>query len=220
MRSIVTRVCSLAIVLTTIISSPTASPQALGEPEQPDMRLGTEAKIEVIDSLVKDLTEFYVFSDLGNKITKAVEESQERGEYKSITSAKEFRELVTQQMYEIPHDKYLCLIYSSEVVPPMPIQRPGAEPQLDPRALLRLRKDNYAFEEARHLNGNIGYLKLNRFTDPERGGSTVSGAMAFIANTDALNINLRENTGGGPSIVELKCYRVSAKRKSVLGKDA
>jgi C-terminal processing protease CtpA/Prc len=44
---------------------------------------------------------------------------------------------------------------------------------------------------------------VNGFTDVARGGTTVAGAMAFLANTDALIIDLRENHGGNPAMVAL-----------------
>jgi C-terminal processing protease CtpA/Prc len=69
--------------------------------------------------------------------------------------------------------------------------------------LLRLKKTNYGFEEAGRLRGNVGYLKLTGFAYPEQGGDTVAGAMAFLANTDALIIDLRQNGGGTPGMVEL-----------------
>lgn len=66
-----------------------------------------------------------------------------------------------------------------------------------------MKKDNYGFEKVERLSGNIGYLKLTGFADAERGGDTVAGAMAFLANTDALIIDLRENHGGTPEMVDL-----------------
>ena len=62
---------------------------------------------------------------------------------------------------------------------------------------------NFAFEEVRRLDGNVGYLKVNKFVDPLLGGPTAAAAMAFLANTDAMIIDLRENHGGSPAMVAL-----------------
>ena len=82
------------------------------------------------------------------------------------------------------------------------IQKPITVEKLE-KLLARLRSRNYEFERAERLAGNIGYLKLNAFVDAERGGSVAAGAMAFLINTDALIIDLRDNGGGEPSMVGL-----------------
>lgn len=49
----------------------------------------------------------------------------------------------------------------------------------------------------RRLPGNIGYLKLRYFAADADGAALVDRAMAMLRDTDALIIDLRENTGGG-----------------------
>ncbi len=51
------------------------------------------------------------------------------------------------------------------------------------------------------LPGNIGYIKFNAFDDPSICGATLSSAMGFVAHTDALIFDLRENGGGDPAMV-------------------
>lgn len=49
----------------------------------------------------------------------------------------------------------------------------------------------------RRLPGNIGYLKLRYFAADEDGRAMIDAAMMLLKDTDALIIDLRENTGGG-----------------------
>lgn len=49
----------------------------------------------------------------------------------------------------------------------------------------------------RRLPGNIGYLKLRYFAADEGGRAMIDAAMMLLKDTDALIIDLRENTGGG-----------------------
>ena len=63
-------------------------------------------------------------------------------------------------------------------------------PNVDPR------------KAAEQLEGNIGYIKFNYFADPEMCGQTASAAMNFVAGTQALIVDLRENGGGSPAMVQ------------------
>jgi C-terminal processing protease CtpA/Prc len=161
-----------------------------------------DAKAEAIASLTKGLREEYVFPDVGDAVAKMLEERNARGEYNAVTSATAFSDLLTTQMSEVAHDKHLRFVYSSEVLPPLPVSKPG-EPPAYPDNLPQLRGSNYYFEKVERLSGNVGYLKLNAFVYAEGGGAVAAGAMAFLANSDALIIDLRQNDGGEPSMLAL-----------------
>ena len=63
---------------------------------------------------------------------------------------------------------------------------------------------NFGFEKVERLSGNVGYLKLNGFMEPQTGaGEIAAAAMSFLSNTDALIIDLRQNRGGSPNMVAL-----------------
>jgi hypothetical protein len=55
----------------------------------------------------------------------------------------------------------------------------------------------YGLMAARRLPANIGYLKLRYFERGEEGAAMIDAAMGLLKDTDALIIDLRENTGGG-----------------------
>ncbi|MBO9546108.1 S41 family peptidase [Caulobacter sp.] len=55
----------------------------------------------------------------------------------------------------------------------------------------------YGLMAARRLPGNIGYLKLRYFEQEAEGARMIDAAMGLLQHTDALIIDLRENTGGG-----------------------
>ncbi|WP_407463546.1 hypothetical protein [Xanthomonas campestris] len=60
-------------------------------------------------------------------------------------------------------------------------------------------KDNFAFDKVQRLHGNIGYAKFCFFAYPYLAAATASSATDFVANTDALIIDLRDNAGGDPA---------------------
>ena len=53
------------------------------------------------------------------------------------------------------------------------------------------------------LTGNVGYLDLRGFIGAELAGETAIAAMNFLANSDAVIIDLRKNGGGEPSMIQL-----------------
>jgi C-terminal processing protease CtpA/Prc len=65
---------------------------------------------------------------------------------------------------------------------------------------------NYGLERVERLSGNVGYLEIRSF-DFEMAAldSTLSAAMNFLANTDALIIDVRRNGGGDPVMVAAVC---------------
>jgi len=196
------RIWCVAVFVGTVAvgSSLTAQPT----PNQPDLTIDAKAITDAIASLTKGLREEYVFPDVGDKVARMLEERHARGEYRSVTSAKAFGDALTTQMQEVAHDKHLRVVYSARVLPAvLPSPTPDSMPPPDARQLQRLRTSNYEFEKVERLAGNIGYLKVNAFVDAERGGGVAAGAMAFLANTDALIIDLRQNGGGEPSMLAL-----------------
>ncbi|MDX6081093.1 hypothetical protein SIL81_06115 [Xanthomonas campestris pv. incanae] len=60
-------------------------------------------------------------------------------------------------------------------------------------------KGNFAFDKVQRLPGNIGYEKFRLFAYPYLAAATASSATDFVANTDALIIDLRDNGGGDPA---------------------
>jgi len=190
------------IIVLIVIFNPTASAQFEWPDGGPDMSADVKAKTEAIDLLVKALEEKYVFPDVGDKTASMLKETESHETYDAITSAKKFRDLLNKEMSDVAHDQHLHVLYSSEVIQPFP--PPGNVPrEPNPRLLMQLKKDNYGLEEVKHLDGNLGYLKLTSFSEPELGGPTLAGAMAFLANTDAMIIDLRDNSGGYPAMVDL-----------------
>ena len=82
----------------------------------------------------------------------------------------------------------------------MPDEPPPARPHPDPQVLAAR---NCGFEKAEHYSPNIGYLKINWFDDPEYCAATAMAAMNFLADSEALIFDLRENHGGAPQMSAL-----------------
>jgi retinol-binding protein 3 len=64
-------------------------------------------------------------------------------------------------------------------------------------------ENNYGFQKIEILPGNIGYINLTTFNNPKTAGATAIAAMNFVANSDALIIDLRLNGGGDEAMARL-----------------
>jgi C-terminal processing protease CtpA/Prc len=66
-----------------------------------------------------------------------------------------------------------------------------------------MEQQNCMFKKVEMLPHNIGYLKLNFFPDTSVYQSMAAAAMASLNDADAIIFDLRDNTGGFPSMVLL-----------------
>ena len=63
------------------------------------------------------------------------------------------------------------------------------------------RPQNYGFNDVRVLEGNIGYMAVTTFNPLIASQSKADAALSFLADTDAVIIDLRGNRGGEPELV-------------------
>jgi hypothetical protein len=191
----------LAVLLAGFVAGHAPS-QAIRPKDQPDSPVTPELRDQVLDGVLKQLNEHYVFADKAREMEKAIRARRETKEYDRITSANALAETLTRHLQEVSHDKHLRVIYRRE---PLPRQRATPSPEARQRMRGMMGKNNFGFEKVERLEGNIGYLDLRGFMEAEVAGETAAAAMTFLANTDALIIDLRKNGGGSPDMVALLC---------------
>jgi hypothetical protein len=179
-------------------------------------KIDAATRARVIDGAVAKLNEFYVFPETAKKMAEAVQARLKSGGYDAITDADDFAAKLTEDLRAVSHDKHLGVNFSPQVIPnrePGPNPPPTPDPAtLEQRRAQVLRRNNCAFEKVEWLPSNIGYLKFNGFAGPELCGPTVTTAMSFLANVDALIIDLRSNGGGSPDMVAYICSYLFAER--------
>lgn len=184
--------------------------------EPPDRPLEAATRREILNKLAERIVALYVLPEKGETIARSLRERLERGEYDKLTSSRELAEAVTRDLQEVSGDKHLQLSYNHE--PPPPPEDPEARKARREALLADLRTNNQFFEKVERLSGNVGYLDLRYFIDASLGGDTAVAAMNFLADTDALIIDLRENHGGEPSMVAfLASYLFSSKPVQLSG---
>jgi len=165
------------------------------------MRLKKKA---VIDSICANLEREYIFPEITQKYIDKLKEYLLSGKYDSIKEPEEFAAKITEDLAAIHRDEHLHIWYNPEW-----IKNEKLRAALDEEAILRKKREernaNYGFREIKIFPGNIGYLKLNSFSYNPDAFDVAIGAMNFLSNSDALIIDLRENGGGSPEMVQFLC---------------
>ncbi|MBN4085228.1 S41 family peptidase [Flavobacteriaceae bacterium AH-315-B10] len=158
----------------------------------------------VIDSIGNKLKANYIFPDVADKMAEKIEEKEQKGLYKSIDDPREFANILTEDLQSVSKDKHIRVMYDPERIMEFN-QRVTAEDSIKflNNYVANLKKNNFGFKEVKILGGNIGYLDLRSFSDVEYAGETATAAMNFLSNTVAIIIDLRNNGGGSPAMIQL-----------------
>jgi retinol-binding protein 3 len=165
---------------------------------------GTRAR--VIDQVTKVLNAYYLFPETAQKMSAALRKRNSNREYRAVRDGRDFARQLTRDLQEVSRDKHLEVRFSYVVLPAdLSTRNLGEESK-------RLAAANCGFGKAEHLWPNVGYLKLDMFADIEICGRTASAAMNFVADSDALILDLRDNHGGGGGMVEFIASYLFAER--------
>jgi C-terminal processing protease CtpA/Prc len=144
------------------------------------------------------LADRYVYPDVGEEMGEDLARRLEAGEFDAIENAGSFAERLTETVRAVSHDLHLNV----RVRPPERARVEREDParaRAEREAAARFR--NYGFERVERLEGNIGYLEIRFFDGNEAAKATAAAALEFIANADAVIIDLRRNGGGSPDMV-------------------
>ena len=154
----------------------------------------------MIDGVVKNLREYYVYADIAEKMADAIRANEQNGEYSAIADPDAFALRLTNDLQAVSHDRHLRVRYSPGKLLPEG-QRPSSEQEAELKKMLE--RTNCGFEKVDVLSHNIGYLKFDVFADPRVCGPTLVAAMNFLAHVDAIIFDLRANGGGDPKMVAM-----------------
>ncbi|MEW6764054.1 MAG: S41 family peptidase [Pseudomonadota bacterium] len=156
----------------------------------------------VIEETLARIKAEYVHPERYPAIEQNVRKHQQAGAYAGAGSEEEFVKLLTSHLQEISKDKHMSLRHQ----PNVRSLRPGAFTSTAAKREQE-RRDNYGLRKVEILPGNVGYIDIFHFHDDAGQAKEAFGAaMGFVANTDALIIDLRGHRGGGEAMQLLASY--------------
>jgi len=185
-------------IITAVISLSLLTTQVNAE------QLSNLTKKNTINSAADLLSKNYVYPSIAEKMNSYIRDKLEKGKYEQINDSNAFADKLTEDLQFISKDKHLRIKNDPTRVAVLREEekQPDSD-KIDPDFLRQAKQENFGFKEVRIIDGNIGYLNLTRFYHTSIGGDTAVSAMNFLANTDALIIDLRKNGGGSPSMTQL-----------------
>ncbi|RZK16894.1 MAG: hypothetical protein EOO56_19030 [Hymenobacter sp.] len=159
---------------------------------------------QLLDSVALRLNQHYIFLAEARRMAAYVQSPARQQAYAALATKPTL--LVKQlqaDLQTVHRDPHLFLAYN-----PALATSSRVSPQPTAAELAQAKKywkaNNYLFKKAEVLPGNMGYLPFTGFV-PDVGGAqpTIHAALQFLANTNALLIDLRANMGGSPDMVNL-----------------
>lgn len=159
---------------------------------QANTALSPAERAASIEGIVHILNQQYVFPGTALKVSTVLLQQEQNGALADITTQEQFVEKVGALMRQHSGDGHLNLALIAE--------QGGGSYRLKETEERKI--NNFAFEQARILPGNVGYLKLHKFWQADEAHKVGHAALVFLSHSDHIVIDLRDSGGGSPQLVQ------------------
>jgi len=170
--------------------------------------IDSKTKAAVVDSINRLLIEQYVFPDVAEQMKAHLNNKLKNGDYEEINDSAHFAKTLEQDLFKISKDSHFFMEFNPERAELLKAKESPSKEEVE-KANKKLFEDarwnNFGLKKIEILKGNIGYLNISFFANPEHGGATAVAAMNLLAHSDAVIIDLRNTPGGWPTMVQLIC---------------
>jgi len=160
----------------------------------------TDDRTSILADITAKVKRFYIDKEVYKKVDSLFHSDLKKGSYNRLNK-KDFAALVGQKLRTNIKDKHFSFRYLEKYSPEKVVDEKEKRKMHDFHNSL----ENFGFENVQRLEGNIGYIKFKGFASPESSANTLAATMNFVANTNSLIIDLRENLGGDAGMVLLFC---------------
>lgn len=165
-------------------------------------RVDRADQTRIVQNLFQKVKEFYLFPEQVDDLCSQVMEQLASADYADINDGEFFAYALTTYIQAITRDEHFWVKFHSDVLPDQGGSMRNNPDWIESQRLLA-EQDNYGFHKVERLPGNIGYVDIHYFHRTDWSGNLATAAMNFIANMNALIIDLRKCLGGYPDMVNL-----------------
>ena len=171
--------------------------------------IDSETRSAVVNALSDSLVNGYIYEATGRKLADSLRAELRAGAYNGFTSGEEFARRINETLRRISNDKHLGVQFrAAGGAAEAPVRRRvvgdpirKASVELKPVSRTISSPDN-GFRRAFIVDGNIGYLELTGFSGDPDALAMVDSVMTLFADTKAIIIDLGNNRGGGPPVIQ------------------
>lgn len=157
-------------------------------------------KTRVLSEITEKVKRYYVDKEAYKKVDSSFQNDLKKGTLNTLNK-NDFAALIGKKLRSDIKDYHFSFRYLENYSPEKVVDEKEKEKLHDFHNSL----ENFGFESVRRLEGNIGYINFKGFASPKSSANTLAAAMNFVANTNALIIDLRENQGGDNDMLLLFC---------------
>ncbi len=188
---------------TVLIAAATAwlSTTAAAADEAP---LSAADKRAVVEQLGQTLEANYVYADKAKTIAATLRRNLDAGNYDAAPDRRALAGKLTDDLIAASNDLHFAVGVDPEWVADYAArQDPARAAALRDAERADEARQNFGFAGLRYLEGNIAYVDLTHFADPELAYDAAAAAMRFIENGDAVIYDMRYNNGGHLEMAQL-----------------
>jgi retinol-binding protein 3 len=187
MKTMLAALALMACALSSALPAFAAQPAD----ERPDIAISGPDRELALRNLAAAVREQHFSVAEGARIARTLERHVRSRRYAAIASGRQLAARLTQDLRAISGDPHFLVDY---FVRPRPFPAPAGGG--DEASQQDFSLSNYGVRSAERLDGNIGYLRIDRFAPAREAGPILEAAVAMLGATEALIIDLRYNGGG------------------------
>jgi retinol-binding protein 3 len=169
--------------------------------------IDSEMRSALVNALSDSLVNGYIYEATARKIADSLRAELKAGAYEDARTGDEISRRINATLRRLSDDRHLGIQFVPSAGSGSPVRRrvPGMirEAAVEPRAVSRtISSPETGVRRAVILEGNIGYLELTGFSGSPAALAMVDSAMALFADAKAIIIDVGNNRGGGPPVIQ------------------
>ncbi|HET8732821.1 MAG TPA: S41 family peptidase [Anaeromyxobacteraceae bacterium] len=192
----------ILLPLAAALALSAGAPAAPSPAAQAGPAVGAAELEALVRAISAKLREAYVFPEVGERAAAELTRRWRAGAYRALGPPEAVASQLSAELLELTRDRHLTL----EAAPPRPAGPPETAEARQRRYQAfqrRVARDHRGVPRVEVLPGNVGYLAVTGFPDADLAGPAYAAAFAFLADAEALILDLRQNMGGDPAAAAL-----------------
>ena len=177
------------------------------------------ARAAIVDSITAAIDSIYVLEKPAKRIVAGLRQNLAEGKYDTLTDPAEFAQRLYDDAQAINHDGHFRIAAMMPLDPAIADKKQDEDPADVERRKRYYRNLNYGFRKAEILPGGIGYLRFDQFANSDDAFKAAAAGMNFLANSNAVILDLRNNGGGSAAMIRFICGYLFGEKEHLINWD-